>query len=76
MTINKSQGQSLQCIGLCLYPEVFAAVYGIELCYQQGWLLNSNLKRTTTQAAYTAGEVYQEQSHQAESSFSNNMIGQ
>lgn len=24
MTINKSQGQSLQQVGLCLYPEVFA----------------------------------------------------
>ena len=24
MTINKSQGQSLQHVGLCLYPEVFA----------------------------------------------------
>ena len=24
MTINKAQGQSLQHVGLCLYPEVFA----------------------------------------------------
>ena len=24
MTINKSQGQSLQHVGLCLHPEVFA----------------------------------------------------